>query len=246
VGIPQPETPAQYWCLKVLDILPDHPMTIPTATLLSSRDRILLAAKVLFSKNGYENASTVAIARQAGTSESQLMKHFGSKQGLLFAILEQGWSAVLHRAYALSSMPVRSPQVLIDVLEAYIVELQYDPEMRTLLVLESRRTRRDESGSSLGGGRQQFGSLLENILKDLNNQGVLQPDLNVTATRAALFGMVEGLLFEEVVGSSMGRPPQYLAEEGRKALETMVSGLLTESVASGERQPHATTWTHAD
>ncbi|MGZ4834111.1 MAG: TetR/AcrR family transcriptional regulator, partial [Terriglobales bacterium] len=49
----------------------------------SSRERILHAAKQLFSSRGYENTSTVAIARLAGTSESQLMKHFGSKEGLL-------------------------------------------------------------------------------------------------------------------------------------------------------------------
>src|SRR5579862_9379852 len=117
-----------------------------TATAVSSRDRILLSAKDLFSKNGYENTSTVAIARQAGTSESQLMKHFGSKQGLLFAIIDQGWTAILHRAYSLSSVPVRSRQILIDVLESYVVELEQDPAMKTLVVTESRRARRESSG----------------------------------------------------------------------------------------------------
>src|SRR5271166_3521547 len=60
----------------------------------SSRERILLAAKRLFARNGYENTSTVAIARDAGTSESQLMKHFGSKQGLLSVILDRGWTGI--------------------------------------------------------------------------------------------------------------------------------------------------------
>src|SRR6516165_5785857 len=63
----------------------------------SSRERILSAAKQLFARNGYENTSTVAIARDAGTSESQLMKHFGSKQGLLMAILDRGWNATIER-----------------------------------------------------------------------------------------------------------------------------------------------------
>ena len=67
---------------------------------LSSHDRILRAAKSLFAQNGYENTSTVAIAREAGTSESQLMKHFGSKQGLLVAILDRGWNGVMERAKA--------------------------------------------------------------------------------------------------------------------------------------------------
>ena len=70
-------------------------MKMNTTAELSSHDRILRAAKLLFAQNGYENASPVAIARDAGTSESQLMKHFGSKQGLLVTILDLGWNSVI-------------------------------------------------------------------------------------------------------------------------------------------------------
>jgi len=219
-------------------------MSTSTAVLLSSRDRISLAAKGLFAKNGYENTSTVAIARQAGTSESQLMKHFGSKQGLLFAILDQGWSAILHRAYALSSVPVRSSQVLVDVLESYIVELEQDSEMRTLLVMQSRRSQKDESGLSPIAGRQQFNSLVENLLKDLKNQGALRSDLSISAIRAALFGVVEGILFEEVASLMEGRPLQYLEGDRRKVLETLVSGLIAETVTSGPADGRAANWSH--
>jgi AcrR family transcriptional regulator len=214
--------------------------------LLSSRDRILAAAKGLFAKNGYENTSTVAIARQAGTSESQLMKHFGSKQGLLFSIIDQGWTAILHRAYALSSVPVRSPQCLIDVLESYVVELEQDRAMQTLVVLESRRARRESTGPAPGEGSQQFGSLIESLLRDLKNQGTLQPELNVTATRAAMFGMMEGLLLEEVLSVRDHREALYGADEVRRVLESFVSGLLNEPVAATQSEEHAASWTHAD
>ncbi len=214
--------------------------------LLSSRDRILSAAKELFSRNGYENTSTVAIARQAGTSESQLMKHFGSKQGLLFAIIDQGWTAILHRAYALSSVPVRSRQCLLDVLESYVIELEQDPAMKTLVVMESRRSRRESSGLSPAEGSQQFGSLIESLLRDLKNQGALRAELNVTATRAALVGMIEGLLLEEVLSSNNNRQVLYGSEEVRKVLETFVSGLTSEPLTSEQNQQQATSWTHAD
>src|SRR5688572_7518797 len=60
------------------------PAAVPVGGIpASSHDRILAAAKHLFATRGYESSSTVAIARAAGTSESQLMKHFGSKEGLL-------------------------------------------------------------------------------------------------------------------------------------------------------------------
>jgi AcrR family transcriptional regulator len=220
-------------------------MSTSTVTLLSSRDRILLSAKGLFAKNSYENTSTVAIARQAGTSESQLMKHFGSKQGLLFAILELGWSAILHRAYALSSVPLRSPQTLVDVLESLVVELDNDPEMKTVLVLEWRRARRENQNGTPGEGYLQFSTLLENILKDLKQRGILRPELSVSASAAALFGAVEGILFEQVVGARDGRAPRYELEDVRRVLDTFIFGLAPEAVASTESVSRDTTWSHA-
>src|ERR1700712_5166573 len=58
---------------------------------LSSRDRILQAGRELFAEDGYEHTTTSAIARRAGTSESQLIKHFSSKEGLLEGIFDQAW-----------------------------------------------------------------------------------------------------------------------------------------------------------
>jgi AcrR family transcriptional regulator len=219
--------------------------TMSMTGLISSRDRILFAAKELFAKNGYENTSTVAIARQAGTSESQLMKHFGSKQGLLFAILDQGWTAILRRAYALTSAPHRSPQSLIDVLESYAVELDQDSAMKSLLVMESRRARRENAGATPGEGSLQFGSLLESVLRDLKNQGALRHDLNVTAASAALFGIVEGLLFEEVLSTRNQREPLYAPEDVRRVLEAFVSALMNEQVVS-QSERHPASWSHAD
>src|SRR5437763_15214441 len=58
---------------------------------LPTRARVLAAAKELFSSGGFEGTTTAAIARQAETSESQLIKHFGGKEGILVAIFEEGW-----------------------------------------------------------------------------------------------------------------------------------------------------------
>src|SRR5271157_1007008 len=97
-------------------------MTTKTNQALSSHDRIMLAAKQLFAQNGYENTSTVAIAREASTSESQLMKHYGSKQGLLIAIFDRGWASMNQR---IQSIPHGSPaDRLLSVLEAVTVELE--------------------------------------------------------------------------------------------------------------------------
>src|SRR6185295_17706146 len=57
----------------------------------TSRSRLLDAGKTLFAQNGYEQTPTAAIARAAGSSESQLMRYYGGKAGLLEAIFDHSW-----------------------------------------------------------------------------------------------------------------------------------------------------------
>src|SRR5437868_6726008 len=80
----------------------------------SARDRILSSAKRLFAKQGYDHTSTVAIARAAGTSESQVMKHFGSKEGLLEEIFNAGWEEMSYSFRAIHEL--RSPTEKLEVI----------------------------------------------------------------------------------------------------------------------------------
>lgn len=199
-----------------------------TSTALSSHDRILLAGKTLFARNGYESSSTVAIARQAGTSESQLMKHFGSKLGLLAAVLETGWSSILEKARTASSGPVTSPQTVLGVLDALISEVERDPEMKTLLMMESRRVCAENPDHPSCAGFLQFNTLLENVLGELTSQEVLRADLDVRAVRAALYGTVEGMLFDQLSSARRGSDCYQLAQ-AREVLQNLVMGLVVEA-----------------
>jgi AcrR family transcriptional regulator len=54
-----------------------------------SRERILEAAIQLFSERGYAGTGVHEIARRAGIEKAALYWHFGSKEGLLAALLER-------------------------------------------------------------------------------------------------------------------------------------------------------------
>ena len=182
-------------------------MKTTTATI-SSHDRILLAGKHLFAQNGFENTSTVAIAREAGTSESQLMKHFGSKQGLLIAIFDRGWASMNERIQAIRA--VSAAERLLSVLEAITFELENDPELKTLAVLEARRMRKDGTDVLMTRGSRQYRELLDGILQDMRNQGQLRQDVNLDAVRAAVIGMAEGLWRDHSAESLAGCHPDRL------------------------------------
>src|SRR4029077_17686023 len=85
----------------------------------SSHERILQAGRDLFAEDGYENTTTSAIARRAGTSESQLIKHFGSKEGLLEGIFEAAWGRLAQGAQIAleaSASPLERLQALTELM----------------------------------------------------------------------------------------------------------------------------------
>ena len=188
---------------------------------LSSHERILTAAKHLFARNGYENTSTVAIAREAGTSESQLMKHFGSKQGLLTAIFERGWMGMSERVRTAQSAG-SPPDRLFGVLEAVAIELENDADLKDLMMLESRRVRKDNRDVLTSQGFQQFAEMLAGILGEMRDRGEIRGDVKLEAVRAAYLGMMEGMLREQVVAKRSGVQATYTFEDVRKVLEVLV------------------------
>lgn len=56
--------------------------------MTNKQENIRIAALELFSNNGYSATPTSKIAKKAGVSEGLIFRHFGSKKGLLRAIME--------------------------------------------------------------------------------------------------------------------------------------------------------------
>src|SRR5882762_3142480 len=193
------------------------------AVLASSRDRLREAAKPLFAERGYESTSTAAICRLAGTSQSQLIKHFTNKQGVLEAIFEHAWEQI-NPAVRLATENIASPReklrVLIDMALGF---LEKDRTTRTLFLLEGRRMRGDGHLIVLVPGFIEFIKMLDGILKELAAQGELAPNIHPQAFRSALMGAVEGMLRDQMLARTSRFPASYTEADMR----AMVSSLLS-------------------
>jgi AcrR family transcriptional regulator len=175
----------------------------------STHERILRVAKTLFANRGYEHTSTSAIARQAGTSESQLMKHFGSKAGLLEAIFIAGWSEITEEARA-AIEGLNSPTDRLQAITRCVLErLERDPELKLLLLLEGRRIRKEGQMVALTEGFMGFVALLDGVLQQMTDAHMLRPDLSPQAVRSALMGMLEGMLRDRFLADRLGFPAHF-------------------------------------
>lgn len=194
---------------------------------LSSHDRILHTARRLFATDGYENTTTSAIARKAGTSESQLIKHFGSKEGLLEAIFDHAWQRM---GGGISQIQDRyeSPRERLQALtELMIGALERDKDLRTLMLLEGRRIRRHGHMVVLTRGFLGVLKALDGLLRQLQETGQLRQDLNVEAVRAALVGAFEGLLRDQLLAERVDFPAHYDGTELRATFKTVLECFFT-------------------
>lgn len=76
--------------------------------MVEGKSKILLAAETIFGEVGFESATVRTIAREANVDVALINYHFGSKNGLLEAVLERRADAIhSHRLEALEEARTR-------------------------------------------------------------------------------------------------------------------------------------------
>src|SRR5688500_11493607 len=161
-------------------------MERPNETTQSSRVRLLTSAKTLFAQNGYEQTSTASIAREAGTSESQLVRSFGSKAGLLEAIFNESWQRLNEEINRVVTEANSGKNAIGGVLSLLIEVFGHDPELAVLFLLEGRRIRGAAHELMLSKGFQQFAILLQQLIQRAQRDGSFRQNLADPATQSAV------------------------------------------------------------
>jgi AcrR family transcriptional regulator len=96
-----------------------------------TRKRILAAAELVFSRDGFQGATTREIARQAGVNEVTLFRHFRTREELLRATLNQVCTAF---EALVSQSDVVWKDRLSERLEDYVREMYSVVRQREALV----------------------------------------------------------------------------------------------------------------
>lgn len=180
----------------------------------------------MFAKRGYEGTSTASIARRAGTSQSQLVKHFTNKQGILEAIFQYSWECI-NPAVSLAIKKIPSPTERLKTTANMVLSfMENDEELRTIFLLEGRRIRGDGLMVVLVPGFLEFIEILDGILKEMAVVGELLPHISPQAYRSGLMGAFEGMLRDDLLRRASKLPATYSEEDVRVVFATFLSSCL--------------------
>jgi len=182
----------------------------------TSRRRLLDAGRMLFALHGFEQTSTAAIAREAGTSESQLIRNYVSKAGLLEAILTDGWKQLQQRLQTTIAGATSAREAMDALVDTFLEAFRDDPELEFLLLFEGHR---------LHGGFAEFQQLLAVVIDRGRRDGTFDQRLHTGALALAVVGAAGALMRERSSARRESRPQPFTEDDIRKVIRGVVTGL---------------------
>jgi AcrR family transcriptional regulator len=107
---------------------------------------VLDAAERLMARNGYEAATVAALVDEAGIPPSSIYHYFGSKKGVLLAVMERGAERFLEAVPALDRRVGSRRDHLRRLVEVVAATLERNPNFLRILVVMATQPLGAEGG----------------------------------------------------------------------------------------------------
>lgn len=194
----------------------------------TSRSRLLNAGKTLFARNGYEQTSTAAIARESGSSESQLIRYFGGKAGLLQTIFNESWSQLNETIREKLTDAKHGRDAIIRILSVMIQAFSRDHDIAFLFTFEGRRMRGASHEVLLSKGFVEFYEVLDKLIRDGQQDGSFRDDIEPRVLTSAVLGCAEGMIRDRILADRNNQPHTFDDDAILQTFVAMVNGLAPE------------------
>lgn len=152
---------------------------VPQTTETTRRDELIHAAARLFSQRGYHGTSMQHLGDALGIQRGSLYAHIGSKEELLYDVVDDGATHFLQRAedaYNLAgTADVRLRALLIGHIETAIEHLD-----AATVFLNEWRYLSDDKRADIGEKRDRYEHIVRDIIEDGIIAGEFRPDADVT------------------------------------------------------------------
>ncbi|BBU95936.1 TetR/AcrR family transcriptional regulator [Providencia rettgeri] len=185
------------------------------AQMAETRANLLTTAQEHFSRLGYAETSMDEIAASVNLTRGALYHHFGDKQGLFTAVVEQIDSQMNARLQGITRHTEDLWNSFCQRCHAYL-EMALEPEYQQIILRDAKAV----LGDFLAKSNLQCTEQIERLLYELAKKGIIK-DID---THALAF-LINGGLAEAAYWISQSDSQQRL-KKSIAAIDIMLSGLL--------------------
>lgn len=187
----------------------------PRAEMIeATRARLIASARQAFARLGYAKTSMDDLTAEAGLTRGALYHHFGDKQGLLAAVVEQ-IDGEMDQREAISSEVADPWEAFCQRCQAYL-EMALEPEIQRIVLQDARAV----LGDVTQAGEDQCIDTLGALLSRLIQEQVIEP-----ASPQALARLINGSLVEAALWIAAAEQPEARLDESLQGLELLLRGL---------------------
>lgn len=165
-----------------------------------TREKIVDAAIVTFSKHGYDRTRMDDIAETANLSKGTIYLYFKSKEELFYAISENNIKALKEQ---LSVLFTKSEDLILDSQKFYVnfrkASEQSDKVFLETIAESSRNQRLQEM---LYHQRMKVLDIVTEYLKLQIKKGFFRSDIDIDAVAVGLVSLYDGLSISKIIGIS--------------------------------------------
>jgi AcrR family transcriptional regulator len=161
---------------------------------------------------------------EAGTSESQLVRYFSSKAGLLEAIFDEAWKPLKARVHDLLADAGSGRAAVEGVLSAVLNAFEKDDQLAAIFLFEGRRIRGGATGIKLSSGFLEFSDIILRLIKRGQKDGSFEAGFDPSALAAALIGATEAMVRDRLLARRGGTVRTFSDRQVQRIFDVMLNG----------------------
>ncbi|NGQ97087.1 TetR/AcrR family transcriptional regulator [Brevibacillus sp. SYP-B805] len=185
----------------------------------SKKEQISQGALRAFAQNGYSETTMDTIAEAANVAKGTLYYHFKTKEELFLHVNQKGVEMLIDSVTGAMKDSTRSvSERMLYVLDEHLRFFAENRELCLLLLSISGDWQRDRL---IGTVLSEYFATMEVYFRELQEEGIISPDLEVRTVASALFGMVGFTVLRK-----MFREEPVYTEETRSTLIRLCQGAL--------------------
>jgi TetR/AcrR family fatty acid metabolism transcriptional regulator len=201
----------------------------------SDRRRTILRAAIdVFARKGYHGTRMSDVSREAGVAYGLVYHYFQSKDALLTSVFELAWSGFVTRvreaAEGGSHVSDRIRAMVTVGFDAYRVDAN---GVRVVLLEIARGPATSKLNRQSAFG--EVTEIAEGVFDRARREGELKADVDPKLCAAMLFGALESLLTQFVLGQADPHDDPTLERAKHQLSETFLSGVLLEGHKDSHR-----------
>jgi len=182
--------------------------------------QIIDAAVKVIAENGFHQAQVSKIAKAAGVADGTIYLYFKNKEDILVSLFEEKMGQFTEKIEQVIAGKSNSIEKLLALVEMHLYQLADDPNLAVVTQIELRQSNK-ELRTQINAILKNYINIVDAILQEGINEGVMKKDLDVRLARQMVFGTLD----EIVTNWVMNEQKYNLKDLVRPVHQLLINGI---------------------